>query len=97
MTKDNHTSSSRLQNLPKALRKNLRATKKSIRNYEVIAAVNVGRMVTVALAVVEDGNATFTVGDLTPAQFSAHFSKIDLAMGVHLRENEMMKTGTLLE
>jgi hypothetical protein len=54
-------------------------------------------MVTVALAVIEEGHATYTVGELTPAQLMHHFSKIDLAIGVHLRESEMLRTGTLLE
>lgn len=97
MTKDNHTSSLRSQNLPKAIQRQLRATKKSIRNYEVIACINVGKKIATALAVIEDGHATYAVGELFPGQLLPHFSKIDLAIGTHLREYEQLRTETMLE
>ena len=97
MTKASHTSSSNLRKVPKEIQKRLRATRKSLRNYEVVACVNVGRKITAAVAVIEDGHATYAVGDLYPGQFAPHFSKIDLALGTHLREHEMLRTETLLE
>lgn len=83
--------------MPKEIQKRLRATRKSQRNYEVVACVNVGRKITTALAVIEDGHATYAVGDLYPNELLAHLSKIDLALGTHLREYEMLRTETLLE
>lgn len=83
--------------MPTQIKKNLKLTKKSIRNYEVVACVNVGRLVTAAVAVVEDGLATYAVGDLTKGALAQHFSKIDLALGTHLRENEQLRTENLLE
>lgn len=56
-----------------------------------------GRKVTAAIAVIEDGNATYAVGDLTQPEFREHFSKVDMLIGVHLRENEMVRTENLLE
>lgn len=54
-------------------------------------------MIAVAIAVIEDGHATYAVGELTAAQLMSHFSKIDLAIGTHLREYEGVRTETMLE
>lgn len=83
--------------MPREVQKKLRATTKSIRNYEVVACINVGKQITVALAVVEEGVATYTVGTLRHPELVPFFSKFDLVMGSHLKEYDAIRTETLLE
>lgn len=56
-----------------------------------------GRRVTAAVAVLESGKATYAVGDLELRQIKQHFSKFDVVMGTHLREDGMLRTEMLLE
>ena len=59
--------------------------------------IHAGRRVTAALAVIEDGHATYTSGQLTWHQIREHLSKIDVAFGTFLRESERLRTETYLE
>ena len=63
----------------------------------MIACISAGKYVGVALAVVEDGQATYVVGDMTWAELRAHLSKIDVVIGTYTRETERLRTETYLE
>lgn len=52
---------------------------------------------TTAIAVIEDGHATYISGYLSWNELRQHLSKIDVAFGTFLREAERMRTETYLE
>ena len=56
-----------------------------------------GKSITTAVAVVEDGHATFTVGELTGAELLAHASKFDQVLGVYTRDYERLRTEMYME
>lgn len=57
--------------------------RRTLRNYEVILAICGGKTVGVAVAVIEDGVATWTSGTATWPQIRKHLTKIDIMRGVH--------------
>ena len=63
----------------------------------MVLCIHAGRRVTAALAVIEDGHATYTSGRLTWNEIRSHFSKIDVAFGTFMREPERLRTETYLE
>ncbi len=56
-----------------------------------------GKTVTAAIAVIEEGHATYVSGELNWAQVVRHLSKFDYAVGCYRREYERLRTETYLE
>lgn len=86
-----------MTDVPNPLKSKLRLTRKSVRNYEVLVVFCAGKTITAAVCVLEDGNATYAIGELTWAELKAHLSKIDLAYGVYANQTERMRTEMYLE
>ncbi len=68
-----------------------------MRNYEVVASILYGQQVTIAIAVIEDGEATYTIGKLTAKEFLSYKSIFDVTCGVYNRESDRVRTESLLE